>query len=112
MGDSRKHQRFNCTGLAELNAVEGGKRGWGHLADISEGGVYLSTTHPWACGVQVNFVLQMNDVEIHGKGEVVTSHVGVGMGIKITDLQGANRFIFRTLLKELQAAQPQVREPD
>jgi len=80
MAESRKHPRFACTGLAELNAVEGGKRGWGHLADISEGGVYLSTTHPWACGVQVNFVLQMNDVEIHGKGEVVTSHVGVGMG--------------------------------
>ena len=105
MNDKRQHPRYPASGTAELQSAEGTARTWGHIADLSIGGVYLMTTHPWQPGTKLDFKLCMNEMEIHGKGEVVTAHLGVGMGVHITEMSGADKIIFRALLKELHAEQ-------
>ncbi len=113
MTEKRQHQRLRCSGEAHLESLEEGPqlRISGRLADLSLGGFYVTTAHAWAIGKRIRFRLTIQDIAIEGGGQIATSHGGVGMGIKITALVGADRVIFGALLHDLGAEENDELDP-
>ena len=94
MEEKRQYPRYACPGGVEIHIPDTHRRLWGHLGDISKGGLYLEAPEPWLVGTEVDVHLETCDTHIHAVGTIVTCHPGVGMGIafKAVDPQDLTAF--------------------
>jgi len=81
--ERRSHQRFACKGGVQIHRP-GSVPTWATLGDISAGGCYVETSVPLSMGVELDLVLKVADAQIRCKGQVRTSHPGIGAGIQFT----------------------------
>lgn len=82
MIEQRKHPRYACRGGVELQIPNTHLRTWGNLSDISRAGFYMETAEPWDVGIEAEFRMEVVGQEFYGVAVIVTSHPGVGMGLR------------------------------
>ncbi|HLJ26978.1 MAG TPA: PilZ domain-containing protein [Candidatus Angelobacter sp.] len=100
--EKRKYPRYSCDLGVEVR-IAGAKTGyWGTLADICQGGCYVSTFSPLPMGTRVVLVIKTKNLEINIAGKIVTFHPGVGMGVQFAGFVHPNGEAFlKDLLTQL-----------
>ncbi len=83
--ERRRFQRFPCEGGVQVQRP-GTPPIWASLGDISAGGCYIETTMPLTMGLELDLTLRVGDANIRCKGQVRTSHPGIGAGIYFTQV--------------------------
>ncbi len=83
--ERRRHRRMPCQGGVQLRLPDGSTV-WGTLSDISAGGCYVETPAALALKSALEVTVKVADLEIHSRGQVRTSHPGIGAGIAFTML--------------------------
>ena len=83
--ERRRFHRFPCKGGVQIQ-TPGQPPTWATLGDISAGGCYIETTIPLTLGREFDLTLKVGDASIPCKGQVRTSHPGIGGGISFTQL--------------------------
>ena len=81
--ERRRHRRMPCQGGVQLRLPDGSTV-WGTLSDISVGGCYVESPGSLALGSELELIVKVADMEIHSRGQVRTSHPGIGAGISFT----------------------------
>jgi len=89
--ERRKHPRYPCSGSASFRTPGGNVELSGKLADVSNGGCYVSTMTPCPVGTRLELVLEVPGVKLLIGGDVTTMHPTVGMGIEFSDLDDSTR---------------------
>jgi PilZ domain len=84
--ERRKCRRYSVCVEIEILETGGRAPSRGNTTDVSLGGCYVATIFPLPIGAAIEFTMWIGDDKIRGRGSVQTSHRGVGMGIKFTDL--------------------------
>lgn len=79
---------------------------WAKVTDISSGGCYVEMVFTIPRGTEVELKLTINTRNFAAKAKVVTSHPGVGVGIKFTELTPEDRQVLGEILQELVAGKP------
>ncbi|HEU5404021.1 MAG TPA: PilZ domain-containing protein [Terriglobales bacterium] len=105
--ERRAARRIRCAGTGQIRQRGVAFPIWAKLADISSGGCYVEMVFTIPRGSEVAIQLTINSRDLAAKGKVVTSHPGVGVGIKFTELTAENRLILSEILQELTKANPQ-----
>lgn len=111
MEERRRHPRFVHPGGVEIHVPESNRRLWGHLGDLSRGGVYMEAPEPWTVGTEVEIRLEIDDLEVHALGTICTCHPGVGMGIAFSQIAPEQMNDFEKKLEELEIAEHQHATP-
>ncbi len=83
--ERRRFHRFPCKGGVQVQ-TPGKPPTWASLGDVSAGGCYIETTLPLVLGQELDLTLKVGDASIHCKGQVRTSHPGIGGGIYFTQV--------------------------
>ena len=104
----RRHPRYICELGIEVRVADSETGYWGTVADICLGGCYVNTFSPLPAGTPVLLLItnKVNTIDI--KGQTITFHPGLGMGIEFVgfatpDAEGA----LKELIKDLALAQNQ-----
>jgi hypothetical protein len=85
----RKHTRHRCAGGAEVRKeifANQQERVWGRLTQISLGGCFVATMHPFAPQTKVTLFLGVQDLQLKVRGIICRAEPGVGMGIRFSEL--------------------------
>lgn len=98
--ERRRYQRFPCKGGVEIHRP-GNPPTWATLGDISAGGCYIETSMALTMGLELDLTLKVGDAAIHCKGQVRTSHPGIGGGIYFTHVTPEARKQINQLLDVL-----------
>jgi len=78
----RKHPRYVCDLGIEVRVGDAKTGYWGTIADICLGGCYMNTFSPLPPGTPVVVLIKSDTAAIDIKGQTVTFHPGLGMGIE------------------------------
>jgi hypothetical protein len=89
--EQRKHPRRPSSGSARFRTPGGNVDLSGKLADVSNGGCYVSTMTPCPVGTRLELILDVPGVQLLIDGDVTTMHPTVGMGIEFSDLDDSTR---------------------
>jgi hypothetical protein len=89
--ERRKHPRCPSSGSARFRTPGGNIDLSGKLADVSNGGCYVSTMTPCPVGTRLELILEYPGVQLLIDGDVTTMHPTVGMGIEFSDLDDSTR---------------------
>ncbi|HVP43420.1 MAG TPA: PilZ domain-containing protein [Terriglobales bacterium] len=106
--ERRRFHRFPCQGGVQIQRPNSPPT-WATLGDISAGGCYIETTTPLTMGLELDLTLKVADATIPCKGQVRTSHPGIGGGIYFTHVTPEARRQINQLLDVLagiHAAEP------
>ncbi len=98
--ERRRFHRFPCKGGVQIQ-TPGKPPAWATLGDISAGGCYIETTMPLTMGLELDLTLKVGDASIACKGQVRTSHPGIGGGIYFTQVTTGARKQINQLLDVL-----------
>ncbi|HXP47986.1 MAG TPA: PilZ domain-containing protein [Terriglobales bacterium] len=118
--ERRRYPRYACAGAVKLGTEDTDLSTWARLGDIGLGGCYAELMSTLPLQTPVEFAIQVDDLEIRGRGVVRTTHPSVGNGIAFTqmkadDWQRLNHLIARLASpmsrEQLQPAVPAA-EPD
>jgi hypothetical protein len=80
----RRFPRYPCDTGVRIRLEQGSGGFWGTLSDICIGGCYIYTFSPLPVDQAVELAIKINGKEIEVKGNTVSSHPGVGMGVAFT----------------------------
>ncbi len=98
--ERRRFRRFPCEGGVQVQ-TPGKAPTWATLGDISAGGCYIETTLPLVMGQELDLTIKVGDASIPCKGQVRTSHPGIGGGIYFTQVTPEARRQINQLLDVL-----------
>jgi hypothetical protein len=82
--ERRRHPRYRCEVVVEVQAASENELCPGTLADICLGGCYVSMIAPFPVGTAVTLIFRRSSGEIMIAGRTVTSLPGSGMGVEFT----------------------------
>lgn len=88
--DGRDRRQFErVTARLEIDYWAESQRFRAHVADLSEGGLFLDTPNPVPAGTTVTFKFCLPDdpQPIEGEGQVVWHEPNVGMAVAFTSLE-------------------------
>lgn len=107
--ERRRYPRYQCAGGMKLRK-EGTELGtWAKLTDIGLGGCYAELMSPLPLQTPVDFLIQVDDLEIRGRGMVRTTHPSVGNGVAFTQMSAEDWKRLNLLIIRL--ANPTARRP-
>lgn len=107
--ERRRYPRYQCAGGMKLRK-EGTELGtWAKLTDIGLGGCYAELMSPLPLQTPVDFLIQVDDLEIRGRGMVRTTHPSVGNGVAFTQMSAEDWKRLNLLIVRL--ANPTARKP-
>ena len=89
--ERRTTPRFKCQGSISIRQQQTRFPVGAAVTDISLNGCYVELLTTLPVGTKVDLLLQVAEVTVHCAGEVVTSHPGVGMGIKFEQMSETDR---------------------
>ncbi len=98
----RQHARLEIKGGAEVHQIGVNQPYWGHIGDISQGGIYIQTIQPLPVDTFVNVLIRAEGFEIRSAALVRTSHPHVGMGLCFAEMDFDNREKLNTVLDRLE----------
>jgi len=87
----RKYPRYHCMGRIEICRPEGEHPVRGHVSNLCLTGCYVETVSTLAVGTNVVFQLGLQDLTVHGRAVVRTSHHAVGMGLAFQHLSSEDQ---------------------
>ncbi len=102
-GERRSAPRIPCAGTGQIQQKGVAFPTWAEVSDLSSGGCYVQMVFTIPRGSVVDVQLTINTRSFAALGEVVTSHPGVGMGIKFIELTPENQKTLSEILQELTA---------
>jgi hypothetical protein len=103
-GERRRYPRYPCSGGVQLSKENTGLPVWVRLADIGLGGCYVETMSPLPLQTNVELVIHVDELKIHGRGKVRTCHPTVGNGIAFTQMPADDWLRLHHLIARLAAA--------
>jgi PilZ domain len=107
--ERRRFPRFSCR-IETLVAEEGGSiRLAGKVSDISLGGCYVEMLSPMPVQAFVELMLNPNTLTLRLHGKVLTSEIGMGMGISFTTISPED---FERLREMVSPSPPQPWDPE
>jgi len=89
--ERRTTPRFKCQGSISIRQQQTRFPVGAAVTDISLNGCYVELLTTLPVGTKVDLLLQVAEITVHCAGEVVTSHPGVGMGIKFEQMSETDR---------------------
>jgi hypothetical protein len=84
--ERRRYPRYKCSGKLILTKEGTGASMSLKLTDIGLGGCYGETFSPLPLETGIAFVIQADELEIRGRGQVRTTHSSFGNGIAFTEM--------------------------
>lgn len=97
----RVNPRVRCSGTGQVIQPGVAYPIWAKVTDLSLGGCYLELVFTLAQNSPVELKLTVRDHTFTARGNVATSHPGVGVGIRFTRVDDASRNVLIELLQEL-----------
>lgn len=97
--DRRGAARRRCAGTAQITQTAVAFPTWAHVADISLGGCYLEMVFTIPVKSAVKLKLTIAETSFAAEGMVVTSHPGVGIGVKFTEMSPADEATLTELMQ-------------
>jgi PilZ domain-containing protein len=104
--ERRGAHRIRCSGTGQISQPGVAFPIWANVFDVSMGGCYVEMVFTMPRGSAVEAKLTINSRTFGAKGKVVTSHPGVGVGIKFTDIAPEDQKMLGQILQELPARKP------
>jgi len=104
--ERRRYPRYACAGGVKLGKEGADLSTWARLADIGLGGCYAELMSPLPLQTPVEFAIQVDDLEIHGRGMVRTAHPSVGNGIAFTQMKADDWRRLNQLIARLASPAP------
>ncbi len=101
--ERRGAKRIRCSGTGHITQPGVAFPIWAKVADVSMGGCYVELVFAIPRGSIVDVSLTINNKTFAAKGKVVTSHPGVGIGIRFSHISPEDQKILADLLEELTA---------
>jgi hypothetical protein len=98
----RQHSRQEIKGGVEVHQAGIAQPYWGHIGDISHGGIYVQIIQPLPVDTFVNILIRAEGLEIRSAALVRTSHPLVGMGLCFAEMDFENREKLNTVLDKLE----------
>jgi hypothetical protein len=83
--ERRIQTRFNCTGSAQLDNVDGHKA-WGTVSDIGPGGCYIEMPVVPPAGMRIQLKVALYGTEFHCGAEILSSYPNVGMRVSFVQM--------------------------
>jgi len=105
-GERRRYPRYQCSGGVQISKENAGPPVWVRLGDIGLGGCYVETMSPLPVQTNVELVIHLDDMKIHGRGKVRTSHPTIGNGIAFTQMLADDWLRLHQLIARLAEAAP------
>lgn len=99
--ERRGSRRIRCAGTAQIRQQGVSFPIWAKLVDISMGGCYMEMVFTIPRGSAVDIQLTINTRNLTARGKVVTSHPGVGVGIRFTEIATEGLMVLAEILQEL-----------
>ncbi|MGA2962795.1 MAG: PilZ domain-containing protein [Candidatus Korobacteraceae bacterium] len=99
--ERRGEDRYICGGAVSIWQPDAKRLVNGTVADLSLGGCYVEMMTPLNVHDRVVITLNIEGTEVRTAAEVRTSHPGMGMGLKFSDLADSDRSHLRALLSRL-----------
>jgi len=104
--ERRRAPRIRCAGTGQIRQRGVAFPVWAKLADLSSGGCYVEMVFTMSRGSEVDLKVTIGTRNFEAKGKVVTSHPGVGVGIKFTEVTQEHQKVLLEILQELTARKP------
>ncbi len=92
--DRRQSVRVQCSISAELHPL-GQPVIWGKVSDLSQGGCFVEMPIPLPVHAKFEIALWLGETKLRLKGEVDSTSLGFGMGVRFTNLSPANHELLR-----------------
>lgn len=109
--ERRRYPRYACAGAVRLHNENTNLPTWARLADVGLGGCYLELLSPLPLQTPIEFAIQTDDLEIHGRGVVRTTHPGVGNGVAFTQMKADDWRRLNQLIARLASPTPREQPP-
>lgn len=101
--ERRGYPRYRCSGTAQITQPGVAFPIWARISDLSLGGCYLELIFTMPRLSPVELILTVDDRRFAATGAVVTSHPGIGVGIRFNSMGGDSRGVLHELLRKLSA---------
>ncbi|HUO16974.1 MAG TPA: PilZ domain-containing protein [Verrucomicrobiae bacterium] len=98
--EKRKYPRYRCQTSIEVH-VHNGPSFWGNVADLSIGGCYLEMPIPLPAGTKLKVAIWLGQERAQAEGEVAHCTPGLGLGIRFTQIEEADRGRIQNFLNKL-----------
>jgi hypothetical protein len=98
--ERRIHPRFRCHNPIEIH-IRNGASLWGTVADLSLGGCYVEMPLPLDPGTQLKVGIWIGSAKVWAEGEVAHRTMGLGVGIRFTQVAKEDRERMQLLLGSL-----------
>ena len=99
--ERRSVRRYPFAAEVEITDLGSGDRRSARTSDLSLGGCYIDTLHPFSRGTLVNLRIFCPKGVFETRGRVVSSHAGFWMGIGFSEMTPDRRSMLEGLLAEL-----------
>jgi hypothetical protein len=105
--ERRLIKRVRCFLSAEVVCDGGGLKTLAFVRDLSLSGCYVAMSFPFPVESKVSIAMWLDDkAKIWTDGIVISSHSGIGMGVKFVDMSRPNSFALEHCLEELSKPEP------
>ncbi len=102
--ERRGFHRYRCSGTAQITQPGVAFPIWARISDLSLGGCYLELIFTMARHSPVDLILTVDDRRLAATGTVVTSHPGIGVGIRFNKMGDESRKVLHELIRALSAS--------
>jgi len=112
--ERRRHSRYPFTATAEIVEAKSQMRVQGRTSDLSLGGCYVDTMNSFPVGSIVKMRLTREARTFEAQAEVVYSLLGMGIGLKFTEVDPEQFRIVEKWLAELSGEmlpEPELQQP-
>lgn len=99
--ERRRHLRFPFTAAVDAIEPRSETKLSGRTSDLSSSGCYVDSLSPFPTGTAIRIRLTRQDVVFEAEAKVVSSQVGMGMGVEFVSATPKHVRIFQTWLNEL-----------
>jgi hypothetical protein len=100
-GERRSSPRFRCSGFAVVQVLGQKFVVRAPISDIALNGCYIELAMPYAVGCTFKLEVTVRDTYVECPAQVVSSHPGVGMGVRFDPERLTGKRGLRLLLEEL-----------
>ncbi|MFI5089671.1 MAG: PilZ domain-containing protein [Terriglobales bacterium] len=109
--ERRRYPRYACSGGVKLGKEGTDLSTWARLSDIGLGGCYVELMSTLPLQTPVEVAIEMDDLKIHGRGVVRTTHPSVGNGIAFTQMTADDWQRLNQLIARLASPTPREQPP-
>lgn len=102
--ERRGYQRHRCSGTAQITQPGVAFPIWARVSDLSLGGCYLELIFTMPRHSPVELILTVNERRLAATGTVVTSHPGIGVGVRFNNMGDESRRVLHELIRGLSAS--------